>query len=253
MSRITILGVPVDCLTQGEALRRIEGFLRQPGQRHVATPNPEMIVEAQRNPAFKQALQQTALNLPDGIGLVWAMKKRGGEVERVTGVDTMIALCRSLRGERVFLLGAAAGVAERAATALLREHPHLRIAGMHGGSPRREEEQEIIDHIHAVSPTILFVAYGAPVQDLWIARNLPKLPTVKLAMGVGGAFDFLAGIRQRAPRWMQQGGIEWLWRLLREPRRVQRIWNAVVVFPWLLHQSATSPSPPPVAPGSPSP
>lgn len=247
MHRIEVLDMPVDCVTKEKAIQRITGFLRSAGQFHIATPNPEMMVEAQRNPAFKAVLQSTSLNLPDGIGLVWAMRQKGfrnpGEkvpdaFSRVTGTDTLLTLCSSTSRisppEKIFLLGAAEGIAERAAEVLIQRNPGLKIVGTFAGSTREEEERAIIEHVNAAQPTLLFVAYGAPHQDLWIARNLSKMPSVKVAMGVGGAFDFIAGKQKRAPRMLQNLGLEWFWRLLREPRRIKRIWNAVVVFPWMV-------------------
>jgi N-acetylglucosaminyldiphosphoundecaprenol N-acetyl-beta-D-mannosaminyltransferase len=247
MPRIEILGVPTDVVTQEEVLQKIIGFLRSDKSHHIATPNPEMIVEAQRNLAFKEALRKTSLNVPDGVGLVWALRRAQGKLKkgnmpsrivRVTGTDTLLALCSSESRisppERIFLLGAAPGIAERSAEVLREKNPALKIVGAYAGSPKVEAEEEIIQRITAASPTLLFVAYGAPAQDLWIARNLGKLPSVKVAMGVGGALDFIVGKQKRAPRVFQSIGLEWLWRLLREPRRAKRIWNAVVVFPWMV-------------------
>lgn len=218
-------------------------------QFHVATPNPEMLVEAQQNPGFRAVLQNTSLNVPDGVGLVWAMRHAQRYCAtalptRVTGTDTLLTLCSSTSRisppEKIFLLGAAEGVAERAAEVLIQRNPGLKIVGTFAGSPKEEEEFSIIARINASQPTLLFVAYGAPQQDFWIARNLSKMPSVKVAMGVGGAFDFIAGKQKRAPQVFQGIGLEWLWRLTREPRRIKRIWNAVAVFPWMVLTEARS-------------
>jgi N-acetylglucosaminyldiphosphoundecaprenol N-acetyl-beta-D-mannosaminyltransferase len=230
MQRVVILGVPLDAVTQAQALERIRSFLEGSEQRHVTTPNPEMLVEAHKNQPFRDVLNRTALNLPDGAGLLWASKEIK---ERVTGTDTLIQLCAE-GSERVFLLGAAEGVAEKAAEILKQKNSALQIVGTYAGSPSIDDEQEIINRINAASPTLLFVAYGAPKQDLWIDRNLKKMPSVKVAMGIGGAFDFITGKQKRAPSLMRSLGLEWLWRLIREPRRIGRIGNAVVVFPWLV-------------------
>ena len=210
------------------------------GQYHIATPNPEMIVEAQRNMDFKTVLQNTALNLPDGVGLLWAAKKISSTPlpERITGADTMEYLCspcpRICPPERIFLLGAAPDIAEKTAT-ILKKHNHLlKEIGAFSGSPKQEDETDIIERINSFKPTLLFVAFGAPLQDIWIARNMSKLKTVKVAMGVGGTFDFIVGKQRRAPRWMRKMEVEWLWRLILEPKRIKRIWKAVVVFPYLV-------------------
>ena len=242
VNRVSILGIPTDAVAHEEALRQIASFFRQEGHFHIATPNPEMLVEAQKNEKFRRVLQETDLNLPDGVGLVWAMKRvaRLSEprFERVTGTDILQALCathtRLCPPETVFFLGAALGVAEKAAEILHAKNPALNIVGTFAGSPKKEDEEEIIRRINTTSPTLLFVAYGAPAQDLWISRNLKKLQTVKVAMSVGGAFDFIVGKQKRAPQLLRKIGLEWLWRLMLEPRRLKRIWNAVIVFPWLV-------------------
>ena len=255
MSRLSLLSIPVDAISERDALMRIASFFKMEGKFHVATPNPEMLVEAQKNAEFRGVLQSTALNLPDGVGLVWAMRKvarpswpwsnagststgRMPVLQRITGTDTMEKLCsieaRVCPPERIFLLGAAPGIAQQTAKVLKEKNRILKEVGFFAGSPHPEDEEDIVQRINAFSPTLLFVAFGAPAQDLWIARNLPKLRTVKVAMGVGGAFDFIIGKQKRAPQIMRKMGVEWLWRLIREPRRIGRIWRAVVVFPYLI-------------------
>ncbi|MBI3618920.1 WecB/TagA/CpsF family glycosyltransferase [Candidatus Peregrinibacteria bacterium] len=236
LSRVTLLGVPLDPVTREEALIRLLSFLEEPFPHHVATPNSEMLVEASRNPAFHSLLGKTALNLPDSAGLLLAARVTHQHLpQRVTGIDTVQALCASLASDHpVFLLGARPGVAPIAAAALMAKNPQLRIVGTFSGSPRSEDAQAIIDHINAAAPHLLLIAFGAPAQDLWIADHLNDLPSVRVAMGVGGTFDFLAGERKRAPALLQKLGLEWLWRLVLEPRRWKRIWNAVVVFPLLV-------------------
>ncbi len=232
--RILLLGIPLDPLTQAEAVKRITAFLHSATQHHIATPNSEMLVEASRNPAFKEILNQTSLNLPDSAGLLWAAKQTGQRLpERVTGIDTVIALCRQLDGTTpIFLLGAADGVAKRAAEKLQSLNPALVIAGTYAGSPKAEEAEAIVQRINASEAKLLLVAYGAPAQDVWIHAHLAEMPCVRVAMGIGGTFDFLAGTRKRAPRVLQRLGLEWLWRLLIEPSRLPRILTATVVFPW---------------------
>lgn len=235
--RISILGIPVDALTRGQAAQQIVGWLGMDAQRHIATPNPEMLVAATRNVALADVLKATDLNIPDGVGLLWAAKRAGTPLpQRVTGVDVMTDVCTLSEGP-VFLLGAWGDTAERAASALKKRNPRLRIAGTYAGSPAQTEEQSILDRINASGATALFVAYGVPNQELWIRRNLARMPGVRIAMGVGGAFDFLAGNRKRAPGWLQRIGLEWLWRLLQEPSRLGRIITATVVFPHMVRCS----------------
>ena len=235
-SRVHLLGIPIDPVTAKGALARLQGFLQKEGGNHVLTPNSEMLVAAHRNPEFKSVLQGSALNLPDSAGLLlMARFTRQKLPARVTGVDTVQLLCSSLSAEhRVFLLGAGEGIAERAAEELKKCNPSLTIAGTCACNPDASIEEDICERIRASGAHILLVAYGAPQQDLWIARNLRYLPNIRLAVGVGGTFDFLAGDKKRAPSFLRRIGLEWLWRLILEPRRIGRIFTAVVVFPALV-------------------
>src|SRR6266700_996047 len=180
---------------------------------------------AQRNKDFCVAINSASLVLADGIGVVWATRYLGRSTpERVTGSDMLPQLARlcAASGYLLYLLGATAGFAEAAGARLQELAPGLEIAGTYAGSPAPEEEDEIIERIHMAQADILCVAYGAPAQDLWIWRNLARLP-VAVAIGVGGAFDFLSGHQRRAPRAMQRLGLEWLYRLYREPWRWRRM------------------------------
>jgi len=234
--RVSLLGSLIDAVTRQETLEMLQEFLREDRQRHVMTPNNEMLVEAAHHENFRQLLNGTDLNIPDSTGLLWMARLTGQRLpERVTGVDTVTALCGSLTEETpIFLLGAKPGIAETAAQNLMSRNPRLRVVGCFTGSPREEDAPAIVQMIRAAAPHLLLVAFGAPAQDLWIARHLKEFPSVRVAIGIGGTFDFLAGVRKRAPVWMQKTGLEWLWRLIREPRRIGRIWRAVVVFPVLV-------------------
>jgi N-acetylglucosaminyldiphosphoundecaprenol N-acetyl-beta-D-mannosaminyltransferase len=221
---ISILTVRVDDVTYEQALAHVERCIGEGGVHQIATVNVEFIMQARHNPAFKRVLAGADLCVPDGIGVLWASRRQGRPLrQRVAGVDLVerIAARAAERGWRIYFLGAAPGVAERAATTLAQRYPGLKIAGCYAGSARREEEQEIVGWVRAAEPDVLLVAYGAPHQDLWIARNQAQIG-VPVAMGVGGAFDFIAGVTQRAPGWVQRAGLEWLHRLLRQPWRWRR-------------------------------
>jgi N-acetylglucosaminyldiphosphoundecaprenol N-acetyl-beta-D-mannosaminyltransferase len=236
---VDVLGVRVDNVTTAETLALLDRCVAERTPCQVATVNPEFIAQAQQNAAFRVALDENVLNLPDGVGLLWAARVLGHPLrERVTGSDTVPLLARQAaqRGQRLFLLGAAPGVAEQAAAVLRRANPALHIVGTYAGSPEVAEEEAIIARVVAAAPDYLFVAYGAPRQDLWIHRNLRRLG-VPVCMGVGGTFDFIAGIVPRAPRWMREAGLEWLYRLLSQPWRWKRM-LALPRFAYLVWQQA---------------
>lgn len=222
---VAILGVRIHAITMTEAVESMERMIESGKPHHIVTVNPEFVMTAQSHIAFRNVLNHASLALPDGIGIVLASRLRGTRLrERVTGIDVVkqFAATAARRGFRMYLLGAAPGIAEIAASNLIAEFPGLQIVGTYAGSPDLDEEDAICARIRAAKPDILLVAYGSPRQDLWISRNLGKLQ-VPVAIGVGGTFDFLAGIAIRAPRWMQKLGIEWAHRLFREPHRWRRM------------------------------
>ena len=228
---VYVLGVRVDRLSQQQTLTSIDQLITLYREnsaltcQQVVTVNPEFVMTAQHNTTFRQYINQAAIVVPDGTGVVWATRYlRLPAPERVTGTDMLPELARlcAQKGYRLYLLGAAPGVAEIAAERLQELAPDLQIAGTYAGSPDPAEEDVIIERIRSAQADLLCVAYGAPAQELWIGRNLNRLP-VAMAIGVGGAFDFLAGRQVRAPRLMQQVGLEWLYRLYREPRRWRRM------------------------------
>jgi N-acetylglucosaminyldiphosphoundecaprenol N-acetyl-beta-D-mannosaminyltransferase len=232
----TILSVRIDDLTPDEAVSRCQGFIQEGGAHQVVTVNPEFVVAAQDDAEFTRVLANADLSVPDGAGLLLAARWLGTPLRaRVTGVDLSrrLAELAARRGYHLFLLGAAPGVAQRAADRLVADHPGLHIAGVYAGSPDPAEELSIIALVRAAAPQILLVAYGAPAQDKWIARNLERLD-VPVCVGVGGVLDYLAGAVPYAPAWLRRLGLEWLYRVIRQPRRWRRIWRAVVVFPWLV-------------------
>ena len=225
-TRLKILDVPVDAITYDGWVNRIRIWVAtNDGAHHVCTVNPEFIMIAQHDPIFFNILNRAAICVPDGVGLLWASRYLGAPLrERVTGSDgvPLIARHAAENGWKVFFLGAGGGIAERAAQILQQQQPQFVVAGTYGGSPAEPEEDEIVAMINASGADILFVAYGAPEQDKWIARNLPRLE-VSMAMGIGGSLDFIAGVVPRAPQWMRDRGLEWLFRLLRQPWRMRRM------------------------------
>jgi N-acetylglucosaminyldiphosphoundecaprenol N-acetyl-beta-D-mannosaminyltransferase len=231
--RKKILDVPIDAVNFHQAIQRIEKLIESDRSHQVATVNSEFIMAAQKNKKFKDILNNTSLATPDGAGELWAMKFLHGIKlkERVTGVDLFWAMAKLSedKGYRIFMLGGDPGVVKIAAQRVRLIHPKVRIVYTYEGSPK--ETKKIRKLINHTRPNILFVAWGAPKQDIWIAKNLKKIRNPVVAIGVGGTFDFIAGMRRRAPKWMQKIGLEWLYRLFQEPKRFGRIWTAVVRFP----------------------
>jgi len=222
---VEILGVHVHRVSMVQTLSMLESMALDGQRNHVVTVNPEFIITAQKNHIFRDVLNRASLAIPDGIGVVWASKiLRKPIPERVAGVDMVeqFAAIASRYKLRVFFLGAAPGIAERAAQVLQHQHPGFIIAGTYAGSPRLEDDDEICKRIQATSPHVLLVAYGAPQQDLWISRNMKRL-NVPISIGVGGTFDYITGVVVRAPRWVQNMGLEWFHRLIKQPHRFQRM------------------------------
>ncbi len=224
MRSIDILGVRVDDATYDRLLQRVDEFVRSGLPHQVVTLNPEMLVIAHDDPAFRQLLNSAALNVADGVGVMLAARLLGHPLcERITGSDGIYRLAAhcARRGYRLYLLGAAPGVAGDTAERLVQAYPGLQVAGTHGGSPSIGDEDEIVALIRASAPHLLLVAYGVPAEEQWIARNCQRLG-VPVLIGVGGTFDFVAGVTERAPVWMRRAGLEWLHRLLRQPWRWRR-------------------------------
>jgi N-acetylglucosaminyldiphosphoundecaprenol N-acetyl-beta-D-mannosaminyltransferase len=230
---VSLLGVHIHAVTLARVLDWVEAVVVERRPRQLCTANPEFLVAAQADAEFREILNRADLVIPDGIGVVWAARWRGQRLpERVAGSDLVMKIAErgAAHGWRIFFLGAAEGVAQRAAEILRARYPGFTVAGAYAGSPRPEDEAEIVARVTVARPDILFVAYGHPKQDKWIARNRERLG-VPLSLGVGGAFDFIAGVVPRAPQWVQRLHLEWLYRLWRQPWRASRIFDAVVRFP----------------------
>jgi N-acetylglucosaminyldiphosphoundecaprenol N-acetyl-beta-D-mannosaminyltransferase len=206
------------------ALEQIERLAGQDGLHLIATVNPEFVMRAQSDAVFAKALESADLCLPDGMGVVWAARRQccalEGPVAGVDLVEPLAALC-ARRGLRLFLLGARPGVADELAGRLAGANPGLAVAA-HAGAPDAAHDGETLRRIEDHRADVLLVAYGAPAQELWIDRLRIRLG-VKVAMGVGGAFDYLTGRVARAPLWMRRAGLEWLFRLSRQPWRIRRM------------------------------
>ena len=224
MTQARVLGVRVDCLDMQGTLDRIQELAGAGGHHLVATVNPEFIMRARRDSEFARVLESADLCLADGTGVVWAARRQGCSMSGpVTGTDLIppLAALSARRGLRLFLLGAAPGVAAELAGQLRTTHPQLEVAS-HAGSPDPSSDDETLTLIRAHRTQVLLVAFGAPKQELWIDRLKDRLGPV-VGIGVGGAFDYLTGRVRRAPVWMRRAGLEWLYRLVRQPWRLRRM------------------------------
>lgn len=268
--RVKIAKAAVDAAVQKEALEEIRLFLSSSKGHQVVTLNSEMLVRAESDEEFRRVVKEADLVVPDGMGVLAAasyLRKKTGKLlpdlaqlllmplrelfaprtitdvlpEKISGIDLIHATCGSdfAAGRKLYLLGAEEGIANRAGEALKERYPGIIIAGAEEGM-RRDlptddiDGEKLLARIGAASPDILFVALGSPKQEKWIHENLPRIPSVRVAMGVGGSFDVISGKIRRAPRVFQERGMEWLWRFIREPQRFRRIYSATFGLAWLI-------------------
>ena len=233
--RTDILGVGFDDLTLEEAAAAGARLVEEPGFHYAVTPNPEFLLAAKSNPEFRQALLDAHLVLADGVGVAYAAKILGRPLKgRVPGIDFAQRLLSwmSHNGKRLFLLGAKPGVAELAAANLRDSHPGLLICGTHDGY--FQEDGPVVEEIRASGADVVFVCLGAPKQEFWMVRNGPDTGA-HLMVGLGGSLDVFAGVVERAPAGFQRLGLEWLYRLIKQPSRIGRmaklplvLWDAAV-------------------------
>lgn len=231
MAKVEILGVKIDDVNLSEALVKVAEFLDSNRQNWIATCNPEIVLTANSDQKYRDILNSASLAIADGFGIILAaIVLRGKFVTKITGTDFMADICHlcAQKKKSIFLLGGEKGVAEKTAENLQKMFPNLKVAGFLDGD---FDLSSCADFINQSPPDVLLVALGAPKQEIWIYENLSLIKSVKIAMGVGGAFDFWSGNKKRAPKFMMMIGFEWLWRLMMEPRRLKRIFNAVIVFP----------------------
>ena len=218
-----ILGVRFDDLTQQEAAQQGRQLLEEDKFHYVVTPNPEFLLAAEKDPEFRRVLNAADLVLPDGIGVVYSAKILGTPLkERVPGIEFAEAMLSALNemGGRLYLLGAKPGVAELAAERLQKQYPGLKIAGTHDGYFK--EDAPVVEAIRESGADCVFVCLGAPKQELWMARNGPATDA-HLLCGLGGSLDVFAGTVERAPKFWSDHGLEWFYRLCKEPKRIGRM------------------------------
>ncbi len=224
--RESILNIKFDVVDEEKAMERLIGFLDEDSPvKEVYTPNPEIVMLAQKDKELFDILNNADLVLADGIGLIIASRLKGLRLRhRVTGVDTMDKLLKYCAENRksFFMFGGKPGIAETACENIREKYGDMEVSGYHHGYFDEKDETGIIDKINDSKPDILFVCLGAPKQEKWINKNKDKL-NCKLAMGVGGSVDVYAGVAKRAPEAFRKLGLEWLYRLLKEPWRFKRM------------------------------
>ncbi len=221
--KVNILGIGINKITLNEALQKIENYLEEDRLHLIVTANPEIIMLAKRDEKFAEILKQADLITADGIGLVIGAKILGEALpERVTGIDLSTGLFNLARQKdwTLYFLGGAPGIAAEAAANLMRNYPGLKIIGWHHGY--FQDSEPILQEIEEKEPDILLVALGMGKQEKWIIDHQKRLP-VKIAIGVGGSLDVHAGRVQRAPEVFQKLGLEWFYRLLKQPSRIIRM------------------------------
>ncbi len=224
MKRVEVLGVPVDCITETEAVTCVESAML--GQRpcSILAVNPEKVLRAQRDPALLEGLRSAGLLIPDGIGVVFAVHLlQLGHMSRIPGSELMPTICEhaAKQGRGIFLFGASPEVNEEVGRILPERYPGLKIAGRQHGYVKEDDMPGLIEAINVSRADILFVALGSPKQEYWINRYLPHLK-VKVCQGVGGTFDVIAGRVKRAPLLFRLIHLEWFYRLLSQPSRIFR-------------------------------
>jgi N-acetylglucosaminyldiphosphoundecaprenol N-acetyl-beta-D-mannosaminyltransferase len=243
MEKVNILGVEINDISRAQALARVRNFILDRFQHYVVTPNPEIVLAAKRDHYLRTILNHADLSLPDGIGLKIGARVLGQKLHhRTPGSDFVEALAGLAEQENwtMFLLGGLnEKVAEQAAWRLRYKHKNLKIVGHASGGMvefkhgrMHASDEKLLKKINDSKAQIILVGFGCPKQEKWIFQNLDKLPAIKVAMTIGGTLDFLAGERKRAIYILRRIGLEWLWRLIQQPSRIKRIWNATAVFVW---------------------
>lgn len=221
----SIFGIPVSKLGMEDTVTYLTGVVQSRTPHQVITANPIMVMAALEDPKYKEIFINAEFVVPDGTGVVWAAQRGGSPVtERVAGFDLLHELMKQGedKGWRIFLLGSTPEVIQETASRLQLQYPGTEIVGYRDGYFGPDQDREVIEQIKAVTPDILFVARASDTQEPWIARYKTEL-AVPIMMGVGGSFDAISGKTKRAPKWMQNMRMEWLYRLLKEPTRYRRM------------------------------
>lgn len=223
--KVEVLTVPIDIVSMNDTVKLVEGFIQEKTPHMIVTANAEMVMQAVKDAELHDIMRNADLVLADGVGVVWAARhKKCPLPERVAGADLVNRLLgiAANKGYKVFFLGAAPGVAELAAKQVTDVYANIKICGIADGYFSSQEEPGIIAAIKAAEPDILLAGLGVPRQEKWLWQHKDELGA-SVCIGVGGVIDVLAGVVQRAPHWMQKTGLEWLYRLCKQPWRLWRM------------------------------
>jgi N-acetylglucosaminyldiphosphoundecaprenol N-acetyl-beta-D-mannosaminyltransferase len=253
-----VFTVPVHLLNKKECIDYIFKNINNKQKIIASTPNAEILVESLKNEKLRHFLKFCHLNIPDSFSLVWASKvinrkycflkalfllfflsfskqKNHSELKKpVCGSDLFLEICQESQKyqTKILLLGGKGKVPQKTKTILEKKYPKINILGAFSGSPYEKDDLKTLTEINKLKPEILFVAYGCPLQELFIARNFNKIPSLRFALGIGGSFDFVAGNQKRAPVFFRKIGFEWFYRLIKDPKRLPRIFKALIIFPY---------------------
>ena len=227
IEKINILGVGISAINMNDALQQMEHWIRTKEQHYICVCPNQTIMESLKNEELRRILNSAGLATPDGMSVVWSCKLYGNSyIEQVCGSDLMLAFsaASAKRGYTNFFYGGTDRVLEQLAKKLCEMFPGLKVVGTYSPPFRpltEAEDKAVIEMINQANPDVVWVGLGAPKQECWMAEHIGRI-TAPVMVGVGAAFDFLSGQKKRAPRWMQHNGLEWLFRLLQEPRRLWR-------------------------------
>ena len=233
MAKVNILGVNISKITRDEVISKVQGFLNDWRQHFIVTPNPEIILQAtEKDEELWYILNHADMALADGVAIKFTARFYGQKIKRITGADMTVEILKLAERENknvvIFNWSRGLSTGLEIKTALSEKFPGLDFLVQ---DIERSEPYDFLD-ANKFAPDIIFCSLGSPYQEKFIYHNLAKMPSVKLAMAVGGSFDFLTGKIKRAPKWLRRIGLEWLWRLIKQPRRIKRIYRATVVFLW---------------------
>jgi len=236
--RHQIFDIPIDDLSDGELDQILHEWVVGNAQKIITTPNPEFLLLSRHDASFKSILQKSDLSLPDGVGLRFAVVALTDETlkHRQTGVDLVDRLMRigAETGKRLVVVDGLDRSAEKVKATFEQKYPGIQLSTFQPGSISFPLSESIMNRLNELHPEILLVALGQGKQERFIEDILPNIPSIRIAVGVGGAFDMLSGRKPRAPQILRRLGLEWLWRVLIEPRRIGRIFRAVFIFPLLV-------------------